>query len=420
MKKVYEITGKSKIKGTIKIQGSKNSALAIIVASLLCKDIVFLENVPRIKDVFELLAILKKINVKYSFVENTLMIDSSTITYEKLLFDEVKQFRASYYFIGVFIALFKKVEIYLPGGCNIGHRPIDQHIKGLSALGVEINIKDDIFIASCNNILGKDIFLDIPSVGATINILLASVASLTPVIIKNAAREPEIVDLINFLNSMNANIVGQGSGVVSIYPIKELKKTSYCIMPDRIVAGTYLLYGALLAEKLTLTNIVTKDIYSLINTLINLGVEMDIKKDSITVYKVESFSHTNIKTGVFPEFPSDLQQILSVFLLSGEGVSFVEESIFENRFLFLKEIEKMDGRYFVFDNKAVIIPSKLKASNVKVKDLRGGAALLLACMCASGTSTIEDVFYIERGYENLIKVLQSVNVDIKEIEVYEA
>ena len=175
MKKVYEITGKSKIKGTIKIQGSKNSALAIIVASLLCKDIVFLENVPRIKDVFELLAILKKINVKYSFVENTLMIDSSTITYEKLLFDEVKQFRASYYFIGVFIALFKKVEIYLPGGCNIGHRPIDQHIKGLSALGVEINIKDDIFIASCNNILGKDIFLDIPSVGATINILLARV-----------------------------------------------------------------------------------------------------------------------------------------------------------------------------------------------------------------------------------------------------
>ena len=416
MKKVYEITGKSKIKGTIKVQGSKNSALALIVASLLCKDIVFLENVPRIKDVFELLEILKKINVKTSFVENNLMIDSSNIQYEKLLFDEVKQFRASYYFIGVFIALFKKVEIYLPGGCNIGHRPIDQHIKGLASLGVEIDIKDDVFVASCNNIIGKDIFLDIPSVGATINIILASIFSLTPVIIKNAAREPEIVDLINFLNSMGANIVGQGSGVISIYPSKTLSKTNYCVMPDRIVAGTYLLYGALLAEELTLTNIITKDIYSLINTLINLGVEMDIKRNSITVYKVNSFSQVNIKTGVFPEFPSDLQQILSVFLLNGEGVSFVEESIFENRFAFLKEIEKMNGRYFVFENKAVIIPSTLKANNVIAKDLRGGAALLLACMCAEGTSTVEDIFYIERGYENLVVKLSNVGADIKLVE----
>ena len=191
-------------------------------------------------------------------------------------------------------------------------------------------------------------------------------------------------------------------------------------MPDRIVAGTYLLYGALLAEELTLTNIITKDIYSLINTLINLGVEMDIKRNSITVYKVNSFSQVNIKTGVFPEFPSDLQQILSVFLLNGEGVSFVEESIFENRFAFLKEIEKMNGRYFVFENKAVIIPSTLKANNVIAKDLRGGAALLLACMCAEGTSTVEDIFYIERGYENLVNILQSVNVNIKEITVYEA
>lgn len=420
MKKIFEIKGKSKIKGTINVQGSKNSSLAIIVASLLCKDVVFLENVPRIQDVFELIEILKKINVKVSFINNNMVIDSSSITYEKLLFEEIKRFRASYYFIGVFLSLFKKVEIYLPGGCEIGTRPIDQHIKGLSTIGVDINIKDNILKASCNSIIGKDVFLDIASVGATINIILASMNAINTIVIKNAALEPEITDLIMFLNTMGANIIGQGSGVLSIYPTKKLYKTNYCIMSDRIVAGTYLIYGALLAEKLTLNNINTKDLYALINILINLGVEMDIKKDSITVYKIDSFKQVNIKTGCYPMFPSDLQQIMAVFLLSGEGVSFIEENMFENRFLFLKEIEKMEGRYFVFDNKAIIIPSTLKASDINVKDLRGGAALLLACMCANGESIIRNVEYIERGYEDIVNVLKSVNVDIKEKIIYEA
>ena len=420
MKKVYEVKGNNIIEGSIKVQGCKNSALAIIIASLLAKDVVVLENVPNIKDIKELINILKTINVKTSFIDNTLIVDSSNITYSSLLVDSVKEFRASYYFIGAFLSMFNEVEIYLPGGCNIGERPIDQHIKGLNALNVNLCITSDVLKANATQIIGKEITLDIASVGATINIILASLYANNEVIIKNAAKEPEVVDLINFLNAMGANIVGQGSSVIVVNPTYKLKAINYKIMPDRIVAGTYLIYGALLANKLTLTNIRCKDMYFVINTLINLGVNMDIKDDSITVYKVNSFDKLHIKTDVFPMFPSDLQQILSVFLFYGNNVSIVEETLFEKRFEYLKEIEKMNGKYFIFDNKAMIIPSVLKGNRLVCKDLRGAAALLLAAMAADGDSVIENISYIERGYEDIVKVLQSVGVKINEDSICEA
>ena len=420
MKKIYEIKGNNVMEGTIKVQGCKNSALAIIVASLLAKDVVVLNNVPNIKDVRELINILKKINVKTSFIDNTLIIDSSEITYNSLLIESVKKIRASYYFIGAFLSMFNKVEIYLPGGCDIGKRPIDQHIKGLNALSVDLCISKNILRASCSQIIGKEINLDIASVGATVNLILASLYANRPTIIKNAAKEPEIGDLIDFLNQMGANIVGKGSSVLVINPCEKLNKTTYTIMPDRIVAGTYLIYGALLAKKLTLTNIRCKDMYYVINTLVNLGVNMDIKDDSITIYKIDRFEKANIKTDVYPFFPSDLQQIMTVFLFFGNKVSLVEETLFENRFEFLKEIAKMNGKFFVFDNKAMIIPSILVGSNVICKDLRGAAALLLACIACNGNSVLENVSYIERGYENIVKDLQSVGVNIKESIIHEA
>lgn len=420
MKKIYEINGQSQLNGTIKVQGSKNASLAIIVASLLCKDVVRLENVPKIKDVYELLNVLKNIDVNVSFKDNLLIVDSSNISYKPLLFSHIKKFRASYYFIGAFISLFKKVEIFLPGGCQIGNRPIDQHIKGLSSLNANITIEKDILKAESSEINGKEISLDIASVGATINIILASVFANNTTIIKNAAKEPEIVDLVNFLNSMGANIKGEGSSFIVINPVESLRKTSYRVMSDRIVAGTYLIYGAMLAKKLTLTNINTSHNYALINHLINLGVEMDIKKDSITIYKISNFDKANIKTDVYPLFPSDLQQIFSVFLFNGKNISLIEETLFENRFDFLKEIKKMDGKYFVFENKAIIIPSVLKPANLKCKDLRGAAALLLACMACNGTTTLENIEYLSRGYEDIVKVLSSVGVDIKEKLIYEA
>lgn len=420
MKKAYEIVGKPTINGNIKIQGSKNSALAIIVASLLAKDVVVLENVPYIKDVLELLKIIKKLNVKVSFIDNTLIIDSSDMKYNSLLLKEIKEFRASYYFIGVFLSLYGKVEIYLPGGCKIGKRPIDQHIKGLNALNVNLCIGNDILKANSLNIIGNEIALDVASVGATINIILASLFANKTTVIKNAAKEPEIVDLVRFLNKMGANISGAGSGVIVVTPVEKLHKTNYSIMPDRIVAGTYLIYGALLAKKLTLSNLKTSHLTSLINQLINIGIEMDIKKDSITVYGNKYFDKTNIKTGVYPLFSSDLQQIMTTFLFNATGMSLVEETLFENRFSFLNEISKMGGKFLVIENKALIIPSRLESSIISCSDLRGGAALLLACLMADGTSVLKDIEYIERGYENIVDVLKSVNVDIREVIIDEA
>lgn len=420
MSKIYEIVGKPKIEGTINMQGSKNSALAIIVASLLAKDVVSLENVPDIKDILELLKIIKKLNGKVSFIDNNLIIDSSELKYEPLLFEEIQNFRASYYFIGVFLSLFGKVEIFLPGGCKIGKRPIDQHIKGLNALNVNLCISQDVLKANALSIQGNEINLDIASVGATINIILASLFAENKTIIKNAAKEPEISDLIFFLRSMGAKISGEGGSVLVIEPCERLHKTSYTIMPDRIVTGTYLLYGALFGKRLTINKINTKDNYALINLLTSLGVEMDIRKNKITIYGIDEFEKANVKTGVYPEFPSDLQQILTTFLFSGNGVSLVEETLFENRFEFLDEIAKMGGKFFVFENKAMIVPSALSSNIVCCKDLRGGAALLLACLMADGTSILKNVEYIERGYENIVQVLNSVNVQIKEIDIHEA
>lgn len=420
MNKVYEIKGKSVLNGTINVQGSKNSALAIIVGSLLCKDVVILKNVPKIQDVFELLEIFKKINVKAIFIENSLMIDSTNIEYSPLLFEEIIKFRASYYFIGAFLSLFKKVQIYLPGGCNIGKRPIDQHIKALNELNINVTIDNDIINAFTKEVIGSEIVFDVVSVGATVNAILASVFASKPTILKNVACEPEITDLINFLNKMGAKIIGKGSSVLYIEGVNCLKAISYEIMPDRIVTGTFLIYGALLANKLTLKNINTKDNYALINILINLGLQMDIKSNEITIYGIKSFEKANIKTEVFPGFPSDLQQIMTTFLFMGKQISLVEETLFENRFDFLNEIKTMGGKYFIYDNKVLIIPSSFNNAVVSCKDLRGGAALLLACMSCQGVSIIKNVEYIERGYEDIVDVLKSINVDIKEITMYEA
>ena len=419
--KAYEIKGNPTINVTINVQGSKNSSLAIIVASLLCKDVVILSNVPKIKDIYELLMILKKINVNVSFIDNNLIIDSTNITYKPLLMEEIKKFRASYYFIGTFLSLFNEVEIYYPGGCNIGKRPIDQHIKGLSNLDVSLLLTSDVIKASAKEkINGGVVNFDIPSVGATVNILLSSIFASQKTIIKNAAKEPEIVDLINFLNKMGANIVGEGTSVIIVNPTIKLNKTNYKVMSDRVVCGTYLIYGALFAKKLTLKNVDVKDNYALINQLINLNVNMDIRRNEITIYGKNEFDKANIKTGVYPLFPSDLQQIMSVYLFAGTGVSLVEETLFENRFAFLDETKKMNGKFLVVEDKALIIPSKLSASSLSCKDLRGGAALLLACLLANGTSILKNVEFIERGYENIVEVLQSVNVNIKEIELHEA
>lgn len=419
MIKGYKIDGNKQLKGTIKVQGCKNSALAIIAASLLCKDKVTLYNVPRISDVFALLNILKKINVTYSFKKNTLKIDSKNIEYKPLLMEEIKDFRASYYFLGVFLSLFSKVEILIPGGCKIGNRPLDLHIKGLKKIGASIVIKEDKIIGVIDKYRSNIIYLDIASVGATINILLAGAFHNTYIIINNAAKEPEITDLVTFLNKMGCKIKGKESSKLEVLPTKTIKKVKYKIMSDRIVAGTFLLYGMLLAKKLTIKNFIYKDNEALISVLKRLNVKMKSKKKKVIIYKSILSKSIDITTGVFPNFPTDLQQVMCASLLFNKKSSTIKETLFENRFTFLKQIKKMNGKYLIKDNKVTIYPSKIKNNNIICEDLRGGAALLLCCLVAKGTSILNDVKYIERGYEDIVVILRKLGASIDEIYIGE-
>lgn len=420
MKKKYLITGGHTLNGIIKVQGSKNASLPIIVASIMCKDKILLTNVPRIKDVYALLNILRYLNCEVTFIDNDLYINSSNLEYKDLLINPVKEFRASYYFIGAFLALFKKVKIYYPGGCKIGLRPIDQHLKGFYLLGATMLNEKDILSGTCSELKGAEIELDINSVGATINIILSAILANGKTIIKNAACEPEIVDFCNFLKKMGADIIGEGTNVIIINGVQKLIPCSYKIMPDRIVAGTFLIYGAAISNKLTLLEIKKSDLSALINALINIGVNMDIKDDSITVYKSNNLKGIVLSTGIYPLFPSDLQQILSILLLKVQGNSIIEEKLFEKRFLHLKELSKMGASYFVYNNKALLIDCPFKPATLECNDLRGGAALLLACLLANGNSTLKNIEYIERGYENIVNILNGLGGKIVEEEYEEA
>lgn len=418
MKKTYVVEGNQKLEGSIPIQGSKNAALAIIVASILCKEKVILKNVPRIKDIQQLLKILRYLHCEIHSNQKELIIDSTNIQYENLQIDEIKSYRASYYFIGAFLSLFGRVEIYQPGGCKIGKRPIDQHIKGLTSLNVNVCLNHDQLMANSSSIEGGEINLDIASVGATINLILASIFAKNKVIINNAAKEPEVVDFVCFLKKMGAKIVGEGSDTIVIMPCEHLHGVKYEIMPDRIVTGTYMIYGVALAKKIKLTNIRSKDNYALINTLINMGVQMDIREDSITIYESNSLIKSHIITGPYPAFPSDLQQVISVLFLQLEGVSIIEETLFENRFTHLQELKKMNAKFFLFIDKALLLKSNFVPATVSAHDLRGGAALLLAALIANGTSIIQNVEYIERGYEDIVRDLNRVGARIH-IDEYE-
>lgn len=418
MKRTYVVEGNQKLEGTIPIQGSKNAALAIIVAAILCKDQVVLENIPHIKDIQQLLKILRYLHCDIRTHHNQLIIDSKNIRYESLLIDEIKEYRASYYFIGAFLSLFGKVEIYQPGGCKIGKRPIDQHIKGLTLLNVNVCLNNDRLLANASLIEGGEINLDIASVGATINLILASLFANNKVVINHAAKEPEVVDFVCFLKKMGARILGEGTDTIVIMPCEKLQGITYTIMPDRIVSGTYMIYGVALAKRLKLTHMRTKDNYALINTLINMGVQMDVRESSITIYESKNLVKSHIITGPYPEFPSDLQQVISVLFLQLDGVSIIEETLFENRFTHLQELKKMNAKFFLFIDKALLLKSDFVPSTMNAHDLRGGAALLLGALIAPGTSVIRQIEFIERGYEDIVRDLNRVGAHIR-VEEYE-
>lgn len=410
------IEGGHELSGTITVGGAKNSVVALIPASILCDEVATISNVPNITDVDDLEKILLHLNAGFVKKNGQIEINSSEIVNKEIPQELATKLRASYYFMGALLGKFNKVDLYFPGGCTIGARPINLHLKGFELLGAKITEEDNHFIIEAEKLRGNNIYLDFPSVGATINIMLAAVKAKGKTVIDNAAQEPEIVNVATFLNNMGAKIKGAGTSTIVIIGVKYLHSCFHEVIPDRIEAGTYLIIGALLGRNLKIDNIIPNHLEALIAKLGEAGVDMEVGLDNIIINEVKKYNAVNIKTLVYPGFPTDLQQIFTTFLTQCEGRSIIEETIYENRFKNLIEMGKMGAKYKIMKNnrRAVIKgKSKLKGAEVSATDLRGGAALLVAGLIADGVTTIDNIAYILRGYDNIDKKLSDVGAKIE-------
>lgn len=411
-----KIEGGRKLTGTIKVGGAKNSVVALIPAAILCDEKITISNVPNITDVDDLENILVHLNAKMNRTEGTVEIDSSEIINTEITYELSKKLRASYYFMGALLGKFKKVDMYFPGGCAIGARPINLHLKGFELLGAKITEEENRFIIEADKLKGNNIYLDFPSVGATINIMLAAVKAKGKTIIDNAAQEPEIVNVATFLNNMGAKIKGAGTSTITIIGVKYLHSCFHEVIPDRIEAGTYLIIGSLLGKNLKIDNMIPNHLEALIAKLSEAGVDMEIGIDNIIINEVKNYKAVDIKTLVYPGFATDLQQIMATFLTQCEGKSVIEETIYENRFQNLLELEKMGASFKISkDNRKAIIKGKTKlvGTDVNATDLRGGASLLVAGLIAEGSTTIDNISYILRGYDKITEKLTEVGAKIE-------
>ena len=409
------IEGGKELSGEIKISGSKNSAVALVPAAVLCDEEVTIANVPNISDIDALDEILNHLGATVTRNDDMIKIDSSKI--ENKVIPEVisKKLRASYYFMGALLSKFKKVEMYFPGGCSIGARPINLHLKGFEALGAKVQEKDNMFVITADNLRGAKINLDFASVGATINIMLAAVKAEGTTVISNAAKEPHIVNVATFLNNMGAKISGAGTSEIKIVGVNHLHSCFHEVVPDYIEAGTYMILARIKKKKVTISNIIPDHLESLISKLEDIGVPMEIGIDFIRISAPDKLMATNIKTQVYPGFPTDLQQPMATLLTQAVGKSIINETIWENRFLNLNELNKMGATTELLSNsKAVIVgPTKLHGKKVKATDLRAGASLVIAGLVADGKTTIENADYILRGYEGIVDKLTNVGAKIK-------
>ncbi len=409
------IEGGKLLTGTINISGAKNSAVALIPAAILCDEETTILNVPNISDVDSLEEILRCLKAKINRESNSVKIDSSKIENTIIPEELSKKLRASYYFMGSLLGKFKKVEMYFPGGCSIGERPIDLHLKGFEKLGATITEEGNYIKIEAKELIGSKIYLDIPSVGATINIMLAAVKAKGQTTIKNAAQEPEIVNVATYLNSMGANITGAGTSIIKIKGVSTLRGCLHEVIPDRIEAGTYLIIAALLGKNLTINKIIPNHIESLVSKLKEAGVNMEIGTDYITIKNVGEYRAVKVKTLVYPGFPTDLQQPLVPFLTQCNGTSKITETIWENRFLNIPDTIKMGANIKVVDNRVATIKGKtrLRGMEVSATDLRGGASMLICGLIAEGITTIDNVNHILRGYDNIVEKLKNVGANIE-------
>lgn len=413
----YVIHGGNRLRGEVAISGAKNAAVAILPATILAKGPCLIENIPNISDVSIMIKILSEIGAKIRVInKNTYEIDTSRISIPEIPYDMARHMRASSYFLGALLGRFHRSKVSLPGGCDFGVRPIDQHLKCFAAMGATSTVESGMIALSAEKLTGAHIYFDVVTVGGTINALLAAVLAEGQTIIENAAKEPHIVDLANFLNSMGADIMGAGTDVIKIRGVKELHSTSYSIIPDQIEAGTYMVAAAVTRGDVLIKNVIPKHLESITSKLKKIGVTVMEFDDSIRVIGDRPYRKDNVKTMPHPGFPTDMQPQICVLLCLSDGTSIVTEGVWDNRFKYVEELTRMGAQISVEGRIAIIEgQGHLIAAPVKATDLRAGAALIIAALAAEGVSEIEDIRHVERGYDNIEGKLRALGADIRKI-----
>lgn len=409
---VIKVRGGNKLRGTVQVSGAKNSAVALIPASLMANDIVLLEGLPEISDVNTLMSLLSDLNIKTTLDGNNLSVDSSTAVNLPLPNNKVQSLRASYYMMGAMLGRFKKCIIGLPGGCPLGPRPIDQHIKGFEALGAKVTNEQGSMHLVADELIGAKIFMDVVSVGATINIMLAASMAKGKTVIENAAKEPEIVDVATLLNNMGAKIRGAGTDTLKIEGVEALHGTRHTIIPDRIEAGTYMCAAAAMGEDVIVENIIPLHMEPLTAKLVEMGVNVEVGEDKVRIRKPEALEPVTIKTNVYPGFATDLQQPFTPLLLLANGKSSVTDTIYPARFNHINELVRMGAAIEEQGGTATFKQSHLTGAEVAASDLRAGACLIIAGLIAEGVTTVYNVRHIDRGYSGIVDKLEALGADI--------
>ena len=413
----YIIKGGNPLVGEVEIGGAKNAALAILAAAIMTDETVTIDNLPDVNDINVLLEAISGIGAEVDRIDrHTVRINGSNIENFDIEYDYIKKIRASYYLLGALLGKYKRAEVALPGGCNIGSRPIDQHLKGFRALGAYVDIEHGKIIAEAERLIGKHIYFDVVSVGATINVMMAASMAEGLTILENVAKEPHVVDVANFLNSMGANIRGAGTDVIKIRGVSRLHKTDYSIIPDQIEAGTFMFAAAATRGDVTVMNVIPKHLEATIAKLVEIGCEVEEFDDAVRVVSKGDLHNTQVKTLPYPGVPTDMQPQIGVTLALCKGTSTITESIFENRFKYLSELARMGANVKVEGNAATIEGvDKFSGTRVSAPDLRAGAALVIAGMAADGITIVDDIVYIQRGYERFEEKLRSLGAVIERV-----
>lgn len=414
----YVIKGGNPLVGEVEIGGAKNAALGILAAAIMTDETVTLENLPDVNDINVLLEAIECIGATVQRIDrHTVKMNGSTIGAVSVDYDYIKKIRASYYLLGALLGKYKQAEVPLPGGCNIGSRPIDQHLKGFRALGAKVQIQHGAIVAKAEDgLTGAHIFLDMVSVGATINIMMAASMAKGNTIIENVAKEPHVVDVANFLNSMGANIKGAGTDVIRIRGVEKLHASTYAIVPDMIEAGTYMFAAAATRGDVLVKNVIPKHLEAITAKLDEIGCEVQEFDDAVRVIATGRLGRTHVKTQPYPGYPTDMQPQIAVILALAKGTSIVTESIFENRFKYADELARMGASVKVEGNTAIIDGVEtLTGARISAPDLRAGAALVIAGLAAEGVTVVDDIVYIQRGYEDFEGKLRALGAEIEKV-----